>query len=352
MPSSRNPNNLLVTGGCGFIGSAFIRYMFRQRGFSGRIINLDRLTYAANPANVKGYIDEERYQLVQGDICDAELVARLCKQSEIDAIIHFAAESHVDRSILGPDVFIQTNIIGTYRLLEVVRSIPTIHLHHVSTDEVYGSLGSTGLFTESTPYHPNSPYSASKASSDHLVNAYVHTYGIRATLSNCSNNYGPFQFPEKLIPLMLLNMIEGRPLPVYGDGSNIRDWLYVDDHVEAIWTIVKHGTIGETYNIGGEAEWSNIALLHLLIDTVAEETGRDASALRALISFVRDRPGHDLRYAIDCSKMKRELGWTQQHDIRTGLRETVRWYLSNTDWLQSIRSGAYRTWLERNYENR
>ncbi len=352
MPSSRNPNNLLVTGGCGFIGSAFIRYMFRQRGFSGRIINLDRLTYAANPANVKGYIDEERYQLVQGDICDAELVARLCKQSEIDAIIHFAAESHVARSILGPDVFIQTNIIGTYRLLEVVRSIPTIHLHHVSTDEVYGSLGSTGLFTESTPYHPNSPYSASKASSDHLVNAYVHTYGIRATLSNCSNNYGPFQFPEKLIPLMLLNMIEGRPLPVYGDGSNIRDWLYVDDHVEAIWTIVKHGTIGETYNIGGEAEWSNIALLHLLIDTVAEETGRDASALRALISFVRDRPGHDLRYAIDCSKMKRELGWTQQHDIRTGRRETVRWYLSNTGWLQSIRIGAYRTWLERNYENR
>jgi dTDP-glucose 4,6-dehydratase len=352
MPISRNPTSLLVTGGCGFIGSAFIRYLFRQSDFSGRIVNLDLLTYAANPANVTAHVDGSRYQMVRGDICDAELVGKLCKDNAVDAIIHFAAESHVDRSILGPDVFIQTNIIGTHRLLEVVRSNPTIHFHHVSTDEVYGSLGTTGLFTEKTPYHPNSPYSASKASSDHLVNAYVHTYGIQATLSNCSNNYGPFQFPEKLLPLMLLNMLDGQSLPVYGDGSNVRDWLYVDDHVDAIWTIVRRGATGETYNIGGEAEWSNLALLHLLIDTVAEQTGRDAASLRALITFVRDRPGHDLRYAIDCTKIKRELGWRQHHDIRSGLRETVRWYLANSDWVQNIRSGDYRKWLERNYAQR
>lgn len=352
MALSRNPTNLLVTGGCGFIGSAFIRYLFRESGFSGKVVNLDLLTYAANPANVAGYVDDARYKLVQGDICDANLIERLCKENGIDTIVHFAAESHVDRSILGPDVFIQTNIIGTHRLLEVVRAIPTIHFHHVSTDEVYGSLGPTGLFTENTAYHPNSPYSASKASSDHLVNAYVQTYGIRATLSNCSNNYGPFQFPEKLLPLMLLNMLDGKPLPVYGDGSNIRDWLFVDDHVEAIWTIIRHGTAGETYNIGGEAEWSNLSLLHLLIDIVAETTNRDSESLRKLITFVKDRPGHDLRYAIDCSKLKAQLGWTRRRTIHTGLRETVKWYLDNSQWIESVRSGAYRTWIERNYAER
>jgi dTDP-glucose 4,6-dehydratase len=352
MLQPRNPKNVLVTGGCGFIGSAFIRYLFRHPDFSGRVVNLDLLTYAAHPKNVAKCADNGRYELVRGDICDFSLVQKLCQERSIDTIVHFAAESHVDRSILGPDVFIQTNIVGTQRLLEVVRANPSIHFHHVSTDEVYGSLGKTGYFTEATPYHPNSPYSASKASSDHLVRAYSHTYGIRATLSNCSNNYGPYQFPEKLLPLMLLNMLEGRPLPVYGDGSNIRDWLYVDDHADAIWTILRVGEVGETYNVGGEAEWSNLALLHLLIDIVAETTHCSTASLHQLITFVRDRPGHDLRYAIDCSKIKAQLAWTQQHDIQTGLRETVRWYLDNATWIESVRSGAYRDWIEQNYVTR
>jgi len=352
MPNLRTPNNVLVTGGCGFIGSAFIRYLFRQPTFTGSIVNLDLLTYAANPNNVSGHIDEARYQLARGDICDAPLVERLCKENSIDTIVHFAAESHVDRSILGPDVFVQTNIVGTQRLLEVVRSAPHIHFHHVSTDEVYGSLGAEGYFTETTPYQPSSPYSASKAASDHLVRAYVHTYGIRATLSNCSNNYGPYQFPEKLIPLMLLNMFEGRPLPVYGNGSNVRDWLFVDDHAEAIWTIILNGALGETYNVGGEAEWANLPLLHRMIEVVSELTGKDAESLKQLITFVTDRPGHDLRYAIDCSKLKRELGWSQRHDIHGGLRETIRWYLENSEWVANVRSGAYRNWIEKNYTAR
>jgi dTDP-glucose 4,6-dehydratase len=326
--------------------------LFRQSSFTGTIVNLDLLTYAANPENVAGYVDQSRYQLVRGDICDAELVARVCREKSIDTIVHFAAESHVDRSILGPDVFIQTNVIGTHRLLEVVRAMPSIHFHHVSTDEVFGSLGPTGLFSETTPYHPNSPYSASKASSDHLVNAYVHTYGIQATVSNCSNNYGPFQFPEKLLPLMILNMLENHPLPVYGDGTNVRDWLYVDDHAEALWTILQSGRAGETYNIGGEAEWANLPLLHELIDVVSEAAGRDAQSLRGLITFVKDRPGHDHRYAIDCSKIKRELGWAQRYDIRQGLIATVNWYLQNPQWTESVRSGSYRKWIEKNYTER
>jgi dTDP-glucose 4,6-dehydratase len=345
----RQPRNVLITGGCGFIGSAFIRWLFRQPGFSGRVVNLDLLTYAANPENVAGAVDEARYLLVRGDIRDAELVARICRESEIDTLVHFAAESHVDRSILGPGEFVDTNIVGTYRLLEAVRALPHIHFHHVSTDEVYGSLGPTGYFLETTPYHPSSPYSASKAASDHLVRAYAHTYGISTTLSNCSNNYGPCQFPEKLIPLMILNMLEHKPLPVYGDGSNVRDWLYVDDHVEAIWTIMCSGRRGETYNVGGEAEWTNFALLHRLIEVVAELARRDANALRTLITYVTDRPGHDHRYAIDCSKLKRELGWTQRHDLDQGLRDTVGWYLAHPDWIERVRTGAYRDWIQKNY---
>lgn len=352
MSSLRTLHNVLVTGGCGFIGSAFIRFLFRQPHFTGNVVNLDLLTYAANPANVAECVDESRYALVRGDICDGEMVQHLCRDRDIDTVVHFAAESHVDRSILGPDVFIQTNIVGTHRLLEAVRMLPRIHFHHVSTDEVYGSLGSTGHFTEATAYQPNSPYSASKAASDHLVRAYAHTYAIRATLSNCSNNYGPYQFPEKLLPLMLLNLLEQRPLPVYGTGSNVRDWLYVDDHVEAIWMIVRNGQLGETYNIGGQAEWNNLALVHRLIEIVAEMTGKDADALKRLITFVKDRPGHDLRYAIDCSKIKRELGWSQRHDINSGLRDTVRWYLDNPEWVTSVRSGAYRNWIEQNYGKR
>ena len=352
MSSLRQPQSVLVTGGCGFIGSAFVRYLFRLPEFSGKIVNCDLLTYAANPDNVKGSVDASRYTFVHADIGDAELVARVCREHAVDTLVHFAAESHVDRSIVGPGAFIQANIVGTYQLLEVVRAQSKIHFHHVSTDEVYGSLGATGLFTETTPYDPSSPYSASKAASDHLVRAYTRTYGLSTTLSNCSNNYGPYQFPEKLIPLMILNLLEGKSLPVYGTGANVRDWLYVDDHAEAIWTIVQHGKRGETYNVGGEAEWANLALLHQLIEVVAKAAGRDAEALKKQITFVADRPGHDARYAIDCSKLKRELGWSQRHDIESGLLETVRWYLENPEWVARVKSGAYREWLDKNYGGR
>ncbi|HEY5373771.1 MAG TPA: dTDP-glucose 4,6-dehydratase [Polyangiaceae bacterium] len=352
MSSLRQPQNVLVTGGCGFIGSAFVRFLLGQAAFKGRVVNLDLLTYAANPDNVATVAASERYVFVQADIGDAQAVAKVCREQAVDTIVHFAAESHVDRSILGPGAFVQANIVGTYQLLEVVRALPQIHFHHVSTDEVYGSLGPTGLFTETTPYDPSSPYSASKAASDHLVRAYARTYGLSTTLSNCSNNYGPYQFPEKLIPLMIMNLCDGKPLPVYGTGANVRDWLYVDDHVEAIWAIVQRGQRGETYNIGGEAEWANLALLHKLIEVVARATGREVEALKQQITFVTDRPGHDARYAIDCSKLKSELGWTQRHDIETGLVETVRWYLDNPEWIQRVKSGAYREWLDKNYGKR
>jgi dTDP-glucose 4,6-dehydratase len=348
----RTFDSLLITGGCGFIGSALIRYLFGDGGFTGKLVNLDALTYAANPDNVHGAVDEQRYTFVRGDICNSHLVAQLCDEHEVDGIVHLAAESHVDRSIQGPGAFVQTNIVGTYELLEVVRAHRKIHFHHVSTDEVYGSLGDTGLFHETTAYDPSSPYSASKAASDHLVRAYARTYGVSTTLSNCSNNYGPFQFPEKLLPLMILNMLEGKPLPVYGNGSNVRDWLHVDDHSEALWTIMRAGKLGETYNIGGEAERQNLALLHELIEVVAELTGKSAAALRDTITFVKDRPGHDKRYAIDCSKLKSELDWTQRHDLTAGLRDTVRWYLDNGEWIERAKSGAYREWIEANYDAR
>jgi len=349
MASLRQPQNVLVTGGCGFIGSAFVRYLFRLPEFSGKVVNFDLLTYAANPDNVAGAVDPARYAFVQGDICNAELVTRTCKEHAIDTLVHFAAESHVDRSISGPGAFIQANIVGTYQLLEVVRAQSHIHFHHVSTDEVYGSLGETGLFQETTAYDPSSPYSASKAASDHLVRAYARTYKLSTTISNCSNNYGPYQFPEKLIPLMVLNLLEGKPLPVYGTGANVRDWLYVDDHAEAIWTIVLNGARGETFNVGGEAEWANLALLHKLIGVFSSITGKPSSELEQLIKFVADRPGHDARYAIDCSKLKRELGWTQRHDIDSGLAETVRWYLEHPEWVARVKSGAYREWIDKNY---
>jgi len=348
-PAPRKNACLLVTGGAGFIGSAFIRFLFRQPGFQGRIVNYDLLTYAGNLDNVAGAVDEARYRFVRGDICDRDTLLRTCETEDVDTIVHFAAESHVDRSILGPGAFVQTNVVGTFNVLEVVRARPSIHLHHVSTDEVFGSLGPTGAFTEDSPYQPNSPYSASKAGSDHLVRAYAHTYGISTTHSNCSNNYGPYQFPEKLVPLMVLNMMEGKPLPVYGDGMNVRDWLYVDDHAEAIWLILERGKTGECYNVGGRAEWANLPLLHRLIDIVATETGRDKAKLESLITFVKDRPGHDRRYAVDSSKLERELGFRQRHDIESGLRETVRWYIENGTWVERVRSGAYREWLEKNY---
>jgi dTDP-glucose 4,6-dehydratase len=348
----RAPKALLVTGGAGFIGSAFIRQLFRDRSFSGKIVNLDLLTYAGNPANLQGAVDPARYSLVRGDIGDQKLVDDLCEAHGIDAIVNFAAESHVDRSILGPGVFVQTNVVGTFALLEVVRKRPGIHFHHVSTDEVYGSLGATGLFTEQTPYDPSSPYSASKAASDHLVRAYQRTYGISTTVSNCSNNYGPYHFPEKLIPLMVLNLFEGKELPVYGDGLNVRDWLFVDDHAEALWLILTQGKVGQTYNVGGNNEWTNLAIVHKLIELVAKQRGKPRAELEALIRYVKDRPGHDRRYAIDSSKLQRELGWKPRHDLESGLAETVRWYAENGAWVAGVRSGQYREWIEANYAAR
>ena len=345
----RQLKSVLVTGGCGFIGSAFVRFLLGEPGFSGRVVNLDLLTYAANPDNVAGVAQVERYAFVKADITDANAVMQACRDHQVDTIVHFAAESHVDRSILGPGAFVEANIVGTYKLLEVARALPNVHFHHVSTDEVYGSLGPTGLFTETSPYDPSSPYSASKAASDHLVRAYARTYGLSTTVSNCSNNYGPYQFPEKLIPLMIMNLCDGKPLPVYGTGANVRDWLYVDDHVEGIWAVVTRGQRGETYNIGGEAEWTNLNLIHKLIEIVARTTGRDTAALEKQITFVADRPGHDARYAIDCSKLKSELGWSQRHDLESGLLSTVRWYLDNPAWIARVKSGAYREWLDQNY---
>lgn len=340
----RNIRNILVTGGAGFIGSAFIRTLLSvERKFEGTCVNLDLLTYAGNLENLKSVEQDPRYVFEKGDIRNEALVEHLCQEHQIDTIIHFAAESHVDRSILGPQAFIETNIIGTFHLLEVVKRNPHIHFHHVSTDEVYGSLGPTGYFTEETPYQPNSPYSASKASSDHLVRAYRHTYGISACLSNCSNNYGPCQFPEKLIPVMILNCLQKKPLPIYGMGLNVRDWLYVDDHAQALWLLLKQGRKGETYNIGGNSEWRNIDLVHEIIRIIADKLHLPKETLTSLISFVKDRPGHDLRYAIDCSKIKREFGWTPAHAFPQGLEKTITWYLDNPEWINHVQSGAYRT---------
>jgi len=348
----RTPHRILVTGGCGFIGSAFVRHLLNRQDFSGHIVNLDKLTYAGNPASVVGHVPESRHTLVQGDICDRALVLRLLDEHQIDTLIHFAAESHVDRSIEGPSPFVISNVVGTMELLEAVRQRPQVHLHHISTDEVFGSLGEEGFFTEETPYQPSSPYSASKAASDHLVRAWGHTFELSYTLSNCSNNYGPFQFPEKLIPLMILNLLEGKPLPVYGQGTNVRDWLFVDDHVEAIWAIVTRGAKGRTYNVGGRAERRNLDVVHALIGIVARLTGKSETALRQSIQYVKDRPGHDLRYAIDASRLERELGWTPRHDFDSGLEATVRWYLDNGEWVHAVRDGSYRQWLQRNYEQR
>jgi dTDP-glucose 4,6-dehydratase len=359
----RSLKNILVTGGAGFIGVNFIRFLFGEAEekpeFNGRIINLDNLTYAGNAGSLKEIKEKYcggRYIFERGDICNRSLVENIFQEYEIDTVVHFAAESHVDRSILGPEAFIKTNVMGTFTLLDVARNAwkdkKDVLFHHISTDEVYGSLGETGYFTETTPYDPCSPYSASKAASDHLVIAYNHTYGLPITLSNCSNNYGPYQFPEKLIPLMIINMLEGKPLPVYGDGKNIRDWVYVEDHNNAVWTIMQKGKVGEKYNIGGENEWENIRLLNELIDIVAKKTNKDADKIRSTITYVKDRPGHDRRYAIDCSKIKRELGWKQNVNFNQGLERTVDWYLANREWIDRIRSGDYKKWIEKNYKER
>ena len=355
----RQLNNILITGGAGFIGSNFIRVLLNNSEFKGRVINLDKLTYAGNAASLDDVSAAfpDRYIFKQGDICDKAMVTSLFTDYEIDAVCHLAAESHVDRSIEGPEAFIQTNINGTFTLLDVARkawadSFEGKLFHHVSTDEVYGSLGETGYFFEDTPYDPRSPYSASKASSDHLVMAYFHTYGMPITMTNCSNNYGPFQFPEKLIPVMIEKMVEEQPLPVYGDGKNIRDWLFVEDHNTAVWAVMQKGHLGETYNIGGENEWENIRLVNTLCEVVASEKGKDKDYYKKLISYVKDRPGHDQRYAINCDKLKSELGWKQSLGFEEGLKKTVRWYLTNREWIENIQSGEYRNWMEKNYKER
>lgn len=348
-------NTILVTGGSGFIGSNFIRYLLLDSDFDGQVVNVDNLTYAGNPENLKGIHERfpKRYHFVKADICDPEAMVSVFDRYKIDTVCHFAAESHVDRSIVEPDAFIRTNITGTFNLLEMARlnQDRLVLFHHVSTDEVYGSLGKDGHFTEDTPYRPSSPYSASKAASDHLVNAYSRTYGIPVTISSCSNNYGPYQFPEKLIPLMILNALEGKPLPVYGDGRNVRDWLFVEDHCRAVWTIMKEGRRGETYNVGGRCELQNISVVRMICDFLDEmKLEPDIGPRRELIRFVKDRPGHDLRYAMDFSKLERELGWAPQESFESGLIKTITWYLENREWVEWVKSGEYMSWVERHYE--
>ena len=352
-------NAILVTGGAGFIGSNFI--LQRMESDSAAIVNLDKLTYAGNLRNLEAISHERRYEFVHGDIADRGLVRNLLDRRKPRAIVHFAAESHVDRSIRGPDDFIRTNIDGTFALLEEVRAYwgslgeherNDFRFLHVSTDEVFGSLRPEDpAFSENTPYAPNSPYAASKAASDHLVRAYHHTYGLPVLTTNCSNNYGRFQFPEKLIPLMVLNARNGNPLPVYGDGQNVRDWLYVDDHCEAIATVIARGRVGETYNIGGWNEKRNIEIVELICDIVDDMTTRRGTARRELITFVKDRPGHDRRYAMDASKIERELDWRPRETFESGIRKTVRWYLENEDWVRDVTSGSYRQWIETHYSS-
>ena len=348
-------NNILVTGGCGFIGSNFIRYLLSESDYSGQIINVDSLTYAGNPENLSGIGEQHpgRYRFIKVNICDPEAIAAIFEKYHIDTVCHFAAESQVDRSIVEPDAFVRTNIIGTFNLLEMARLYQDrlSLFHHVSTDEVYGSLGEEGHFTEETPYRPSSPYSASKAASDHLVNAYGKTYGIPVTISNCSNNYGPYQFPEKLIPLMILNALEGKPLPVYGDGRNVRDWLYVEDHCRAVWAVMKGGRRGETYNVGGRCEMPNIEVVRMICDILDEiRPDSDLGRRRDLIRFVKDRPGHDLRYAMDFSKLERELVWVPDESFETGLIKTINWYLANKSWVERVKSGEYLSWIEQQYD--
>ncbi len=340
---------VLITGGAGFIGSAVARRFIAES--SDEILVFDNLTYAGNLDSLAPVAQNPRYSFRRADICDRAEVARALAEFQPDVLMHLAAESHVDRSIDGPAAFIQTNVVGTFTLLEAAleywRGLPkekaaAFRFQHISTDEVFGTLGDEGFFREDTPYAPNSPYSASKAGSDHLVRAWRETYGLPTITTNCSNNYGPYHFPEKLIPLIILNALEGKPLPVYGRGENIRDWLFVDDHAAALMLVAREGVIGESYNVGGRNEKKNIDVVHTICDILDELRPSSGGSYRNLITFVTDRPGHDHRYAIDCTKIERELGWRPQETFETGLRKTVQWYLDNADWWQAIRSGKYR----------
>ena len=358
---SNDRMTIVVTGGAGFIGSNFVLDWLATGG--GPVVNLDKLTYAGNPANLESVANDARYTFVHGDICDAALVKRLLQEHRPRAVLHFAAESHVDRSILGPEAFLRTNIDGTFTLLQAARTYyeslegeerERFRFLHVSTDEVYGTLlPDDPAFHEQTPYAPNSPYAASKAASDHLVRAWVHTYGLPAIITNCSNNYGPYQFPEKLIPLVLANALAGKTLPVYGDGQQVRDWLYVQDHCSALRTVLERGRVGETYNVGGGNQRSNLEVvttLCALLDELVPESKFKPHA--QLIKFVTDRPGHDRRYAIDARKLESELGWNAQESFETGLRKTVEWYLANAAWVEDVTSGHYQQWLTDNYAAR
>ncbi len=337
--------NLLITGGAGFIGSNLIHHVIDRPEVS-KLVNLDCLTYAGRLENLAGVVQHPKYCFEQVDLRDKTAVLDVVQRHGITHVMHLAAESHVDRSITGPGDFVHTNVVGTFNLLEACRAAwlndasrttqPATRFHHVSTDEVYGSLGATGLFTETTPYAPNSPYSASKASSDMLVRAYHHTYGLPTVITNCSNNYGPYQFPEKLIPVVIQSVLARKPVPVYGDGLNVRDWLYVRDHAEALWVVLNGGQTGETYNIGGHNEWANLPIVHVICDLIDELAPQLGGNSRKLITFVKDRPGHDRRYAIDATKIAKELGWLPAHKFEQGIRETVRWYIDNQEWVRSV----------------
>lgn len=343
---------ILVTGGAGFIGSAFLQRAVAEQP-QHTFLNVDKLGYAANLRNLAGVDQAPNYSFRRVDLTDASLMATTVAEFEPDLVVHFAAESHVDRSISAPRAFVDSNVVGTLNLLEACRAVwrdpAGKRFHHISTDEVFGALGPSGSFDETTAYDPRSPYSASKAASDHLVRAYSHTYGLPAVITNCSNNYGPRQFPEKLIPLMILNCLARKPLPVYGEGQQIRDWLYVDDHVDAILRVATDGKLGETYLIGGGHEVTNLEIVRTIIAEVASQTGAEPAELEALITYVPDRPGHDFRYAINPTKIREELGWTPRETFSTGLRKTVAWYLAETDWVRDVQSGEYREWMRRQY---